>query len=187
MGVPFWYLVGVLITLAPEFGKHLGLQGPVTGGLSIFWCYFGLTLGDFTSGGLSQLFHSRSRTLQVFSIASVISVAFYLFGLHGASTTVFYAACCFIGYAGGFWALFVTVAAEQFGTNLRSTVATTAPNFARGASVIILPLFQYMKANPALGIVGSAGVIGAVLLLLAFFSASTLPESYGKDLNFVED
>jgi putative MFS transporter len=187
VGTPFWYLVGVLITLAPEFGKHFGLQAPVTGGLSIFWCYFGLTLGDFTSGGLSQLFKSRNRTLQVFIIASAISVAYYLLGLRGASTTLFYAACFLIGYAGGFWALFVTVAAEQFGTNLRSTVATTAPNFARGATVIILPVFQYLKAIPSLGIVGSAGIIGAVLLFLAFFSASTLPETYGKDLNFIEE
>jgi putative MFS transporter len=187
VGTPFWYLVGVLITLAPEFGKHFGLTAPVTGGLSIFWCYFGLTLGDFTSGALSQVFRSRNRTLQVFIIASAVSVGFYLLGLHGASTTLFYAACFFIGYAGGFWALFVTVAAEQFGTNLRSTVATTAPNFARGATVIILPVFQYLKAIPALGIVGSAGIIGAVLLLLAFFSASTLPETYAKDLNFVEE
>jgi putative MFS transporter len=187
IGAPFWYLVGVLITLAPEFGKYFGLQAPVTGGLSIFWCYFGLTLGDFTSGAISQVFRSRNRTLQVFIIASAISVAFYLLGLRGASTTLFYAACFFIGYAGGFWALFVTVAAEQFGTNLRSTVATTAPNFARGATVIILPVFQYLKAIPSLGIVGSAGIIGAVLLLLAFFSASTLPETYARDLNFVEE
>ena len=186
VGVPFWFLVGILITLAPEFGKYFGLQGPVTGGLSIFWCYFGLTLGDFTSGGLSQLFKSRNRTLQIFIAATAVMVGVYLFGLHGASTTAFYTVCFFVGYAGGFWALFVTVAAEQFGTNLRSTVATTAPNFARGATVLIVPLFQYLKAMPALGMVGAAGTIGAVLLTLAFFSASTLPETYAKDLDYVE-
>ncbi len=186
VGVPFWFLVGILITLAPEFGKHFNLQGPVTGGLSIFWCYFGLTLGDFTSGGLSQLFHSRNRTLQVFIIATAVMVGVYLFGLRGASTTAFYTVCFFVGYAGGFWALFVTVAAEQFGTNLRSTVATTAPNFARGATVVVVPLFQYLKTIPALGMVGAAGLIGAVLLSLAFFSASTLPETYAKDLDYVE-
>ena len=186
IGTPFWFLVGILITLAPEFGKQFGLAGPVTGGLSIFWCYFGLTLGDFTSGAVSQWIRSRTRTLQVFIIASASSVAFYLLGLRGASPTLFYAACFLIGYAGGFWALFVTVAAEQFGTNLRATVATTVPNFARGATVIIVPLFQYLKAVPALGMVGGAGVIGAVLLVLAFFSASTLPDTYAKDLNYVE-
>lgn len=187
VGTPFWFLVGILITFAPEFGKLFNLQGPVTGGLSIFWCYFGLTLGDFTSGGLSQLFHSRNRTLQVFILATAVMVGVYLFGLNGASTTMFYTVCFFVGYAGGFWALFVTVSAEQFGTNLRSTVATTAPNFARGATVIILPLYKMLKANPSLGMVGAAGIIGAVLLTLAFLSASTLPETYGKDLDYVEE
>ena len=186
IGTPFWFLVGILITLAPEFGKHFNLQGPVTGGLSIFWCYFGLTLGDFTSGGVSQWIRSRNRTLQIFIVATMVMVATYLFALHGASTTAFYAVCFFIGYAGGFWALFVTISAEQFGTNIRSTVATTAPNFARGATVIVVPVFQALKANPALGMVGSAAIIGAVLLVLALFSASTLPETYGKDLNYVE-
>ena len=187
VGVPFWFLIGILITLAPEFGKEFHLQGPVTGGLSIFWCYFGLTLGDFTSGGLSQLFRSRTRTLQVFIVACTGAVAYYLFGLHGASTTTFYVACFLVGYAGGFWALFVTVAAEEFGTNIRSTVATTAPNFARGALVPITLAFKALKSPPALGLVGAAAVIGAVLLGLAFWSASTLPETFGKDLDYAEE
>ncbi len=185
LGVPFWFLVGILITMAPEFGQEFGVQGAVTGGLSIFWCYFGLTLGDFTSGALSQLFKSRNRTLQLFIAACACMVGVYLYGLHGASTTMFYLVCFLIGYAGGFWALFVTVSAEQFGTNLRSTVATTAPNFARGAIVLINPAFSALK--PTLGITGAAAVIGAVTLLLAFFSASTLPESYGKDLDYIEE
>ena len=187
VGVPFWFLAGILITLAPEFGKAFNLQGPVTGGLSIFWCYFGLTLGDFTSGGLSQLFKSRMRTLQMFILASAVAVSYYLFGLHGASTTMFYTACFFVGYAGGFWALFVTVSAEEFGTNIRSTVATTAPNFARGALVLITIVFKALKGKPSLGLVGAAAIIGAVLLVLAFISASTLPETYGKDLDYVEE
>ena len=187
VGVPFWFLAGILITLAPEFGKAFNLQGPVTGGLSIFWCYFGLTLGDFTSGGLSQLFKSRMRTLQMFILASAVAVSYYLFGLHGASTTMFYTACFFVGYAGGFWALFVTVSAEEFGTNIRSTVATTAPNFARGALVLITIVFKALKGKPSLGLVGAAAIIGAVLLVLAFISASTLPETYGKDLDYLEE
>ena len=187
VGIPFWFLAGILITLAPEFGKAFNLQGPVTGGLSISWCYFGLTLGDFTSGGLSQLLKSRMRTLQLFILGSAAAVAYYLFGLNGASTTAFYAACFFVGFTGGFWALFVTVSAEEFGTNIRSTVATTAPNFARGALVLVTLAFQTLRGNASLGMVGAAAVIGAVLLLLAFFSASTLPETYGKDLDYVEE
>jgi len=184
IGSPFWFIVGILITLAPEFGKFFNLQGPVTGGLSIFWCYLGLTVGDFLSGSLSQLLHSRNRTLQAFILASLTMVGMYLFGLRGASTTTFYTVCFLLGLAGGFWALFVTVSAEQFGTNLRATVATTAPNFARGAIVLINPTFKALQGS--LSIVGAAAVIGAVLLSLAFWSASTLSESYGKDLDFQE-
>jgi putative MFS transporter len=186
VGVPFWFLVGILITLAPEFGKQFGLTGPVTGGLSIFWCYFGITLGDFTSGAVSQWMHSRTRALRIFILATASMVAVYLFALQGASPNTFYTVCFLIGYASGFWALFVTVAAEQFGTNLRSTVATTIPNFARGATVIIVPLFQYLKVQPALGMVGAAAIIGAITLGMAFFSASTLPDTYAKDLDYVE-
>jgi predicted MFS family arabinose efflux permease len=186
VGVPFWFLVGILITLAPEFGKQFGLTGPVTGGLSIFWCYFGITLGDFTSGAVSQWMRSRTRALRIFIVATASMVAVYLFALRGASPNTFYTVCFLIGYASGFWALFVTVAAEQFGTNLRSTVATTIPNFARGATVIIVPVFQYLKSQPALGMVGGAAIIGVVTLGLAFFSASTLPETYAKDLDYVE-
>jgi predicted MFS family arabinose efflux permease len=186
VGVPFWFLVGILITLAPEFGKQFGLTGPVTGGLSIFWCYFGITLGDFTSGAVSQWMRSRTRALRIFILATASMVAVYLFALQGASPHTFYTVCFLIGYASGFWALFVTVAAEQFGTNLRSTVATTIPNFARGATVIIVPVFQYLKTQPGLGMVGGAAIIGVVTLGLAFFSASTLPDTYAKDLDYVE-
>jgi hypothetical protein len=186
VGVPFWFLVGILVTLAPEFGKQFGLTGPVTGGLSIFWCYFGITLGDFTSGAVSQWMRSRTRALRIFILATASMVAVYLFALQGASPNTFYTVCFLIGYASGFWALFVTVAAEQFGTNLRSTVATTIPNFARGATVIIVPVFQYLKGQPALGMVGGAAIIGVVTLGLAFFSASTLPDTYAKDLDYVE-
>ncbi len=186
VGVPFWFLVGILMTLAPEFGKQFGLTGPVTGGLSIFWCYFGITLGDFTSGAVSQWMRSRTRALRIFILATASMVAVYLFALQGVSPNVFYTVCFLIGYASGFWALFVTVAAEQFGTNLRSTVATTIPNFARGATVIIVPVFQYLKSQSALGMVGGAAIIGVVTLGLAFFSASTLPDTYAKDLDYVE-
>ena len=92
-----------------------------------------------------------------------------------------------MGVAGGFWTLFVTVAAESFGTNIRATVATTAPNFARGSLVLVSLLFKALKEVPALGMVGAAALLGAVLLGLAILSASTLPETYGKELDYVEE
>ena len=185
IGVPLWFVVGILVTLAPEFGRVLGLTGEVTAGLAVFWCYFGLVFGDFMSGALSQLWHSRNKALQVFLGFCAVLVAVYLFGIKGASPTTFYAVCFVLGISVGFWALFVTVAAEQFGTNLRATVATTAPNFARGAVVGLVPAFKYLSG--VLGFVPGAAVLGGVSLLIAFWAVSTLPESYGKDLDYVEE
>ncbi|MDQ2795195.1 MAG: MFS transporter [Bacteroidota bacterium] len=185
IGVPLWFVVGILVTLAPEFGRALGLTGEVTAGLAVFWCYFGLVFGDFMSGALSQLWHSRNKALQVFLVFCTVLVAVYLFGIQGASPTTFYTVCFVLGMSVGFWALFVTVAAEQFGTNLRATVATTAPNFARGAVVGLVPAFKYLSG--ALGFVPGAAVLGGLTLLVAFWAVSTLPESYGKDLDYVEE
>jgi hypothetical protein len=163
----------------------LGLTGEVTAGLAVFWCYFGLVFGDFISGALSQLWHSRNKALKVFLGFCVALVAVYLFGIKGATPTMFYAVCFVLGVSVGFWALFVTVAAEQFGTNLRATVATTAPNFARGSVVLLVPAFKYLSG--ALGFIPGAAVLGGVSLLVAFWAVSTLPESYGKDLDYVEE
>jgi MFS family permease len=186
IGVPLWFVVGILVTLAPEFGRALGLTGEVTAGLAVFWCYFGLVFGDFFSGALSQLWHSRNKALQVFLAFCALLVGVYLFGVKGASPTAFYAVCFVLGVSVGFWALFVTVAAEQFGTNLRATVATTAPNFARGAVVGLVPAFKYLSGTLG-GIVPGAAVLGGLSLLVAFWAVSTLPESYGKDLDYVEE
>jgi putative MFS transporter len=185
IGVPLWFVVGILVTLAPEFGRALGLTGEVTAGLAVFWCYFGLVFGDFFSGALSQVWHSRNKALQVFLVFCAVLVGVYLFGVKGASPTAFYAVCFVLGVSVGFWALFVTVAAEQFGTNLRATVATTAPNFARGAVVGLVPAFKYLSGVLG-GIVPSAAVLGGLSLLVAFWAVRTLPESYGKELDYVE-
>ena len=186
IGVPLWFVVGILVTLAPEFGKALGLTGEVTAGLAVFWCYFGLVFGDFLSGMLSQLWHSRNKALQVFLVFCAGLVGVYLFGIQGASPAAFYGVCFVLGLSVGFWALFVTVAAEQFGTNLRATVATTAPNFARGAVVGLVPAFKYLSGALG-GIVPGAAVLGGLTLLVAFWAVRTLPESYGKDLDYVEE
>ena len=185
IGVPLWFVIGILITLAPEFGRKLGLTGEVTAGLAVFWCYFGLVFGDFTSGALSQLWHSRNKALKVFLGFCAAMVGVFLFGVKGASPTTFYAVCFVLGLSVGFWALFVTVAAEQFGTNLRATVATTAPNFARGAVVGLVPAFKYLSGQ--FGFVPGAAILGGITLLVAFWAVSTLPESYGKDLDYVEE
>lgn len=187
IGVPLWFVVGILITFAPEFGEALGIKGPepLSAGLAVFWCYFGLVFGDFASGTLSQLLRSRNRALQIFLGFCTLLVGVYLFGLRGATPTTYYMVCFVLGISVGFWALFVTVAAEQFGTNLRATVATTAPNFARGSVVLLVPAFRWAEAAFHSRITGAA-VLGGLSLLVAFWAVSTLPESFGKDLDYVE-
>ena len=191
IGVPLWFVVGILITFAPEFGEALGVQvpagaAPLSAGLAVFWCYFGLVFGDLASGLLSQLLRSRNRALQIFLVLCGGMIGVYLFGLKGASPTAFYGVCFALGLSVGFWALFVTVAAEQFGTNLRATVATTAPNFARGSVVLLVPAFRWAEAHLG-GRLPGAAALGAVALVVAFWAVSTLPESFGKELDYVEE
>ncbi len=190
IGVPLWFVVGILITFSPEFAEALGVQvpageAPVSAGLAVFWCYFGLVFGDFFSGGLSQLLKSRNQALKIFLAFCTTMVGVYLFGLRGASPTLFYGVCFVVGISVGFWALFVTVAAEQFGTNLRATVATTAPNFARGAVVGLVPGFRWAEAHLG-GRISGAACLGIFTLAVAYWAVSTLPESFGKDLDYSE-
>jgi predicted MFS family arabinose efflux permease len=189
IGMPLWFVVGILITLAPEFGRALNLTGPVTAGLAVFWSYFGLVFGDFASGTLSQWWRSRNQALKFFLGLCAVMIAVYLFELKGSTPRSFYTVCFLLGFSVGFWALFVTVAAEQFGTNLRATVATTAPNFARGSVLLLAPAYQWLAgpaSAPKLGPLQGAAVLGTLTLLVAFWAVSTLSESFGKDLDYVE-
>jgi MFS transporter, putative metabolite:H+ symporter len=191
IGLPTWYLVGILITLAPELSKALGVTGDVTGGEAIFWFYFGLTFGNMASGTLSQAMKSRKKALLIFLLATAVLVAAYF--LQGPATPqIFYGICTVLGISNGYWALFVTIAAEQFGTNLRATVAITVPNFVRGALVPIALAFQWLKGmlamhyTPGDALIYSAAIVGAVTLVVAVISLSGLSETFGKDLDYVE-
>jgi MFS transporter, putative metabolite:H+ symporter len=191
IGLPTWYLVGILITLAPELSRALGVTGDVTGGEAIFWFYFGLTFGNMASGTISQAMQSRKKVLLIFMLATSVLVGVYLLQ-RGTTTQTFYIICAILGLANGYWALFVTIAAEQFGTNLRATVAITVPNFVRGALVPIALAFQWLKGvlatnyPPSDALIYSAAIVGAVTLIIAFISLSRLSETFGKDLDYVE-
>ena len=129
IGLPIWFVIGVLVTSSPEFSKVLKVQGNIlTAGKPIMFAYIGLIMGDFTSGFLSQLIKSRKKVVGIFLILSLIFILVYLFS-HNISVTFFYATCVALGFAIGYWAVFVTIGSEQFGTNLRATVTTTVPNF----------------------------------------------------------
>lgn len=185
IGFPTWFVVGVLITLAPEFGLAKGLSG-ITGGNAIAACYTGLILGDIASGLLSQYLRSRLKVMWIFLLLDVAAVVYYLAA--GFSTPAsFYFAHFMLGLSVGFWVIFVTIGAEQFGTNLRATVATSVPNFARGMLVPIGASFKYLK-DPAMlgGVLPAAAVVGAVCLAIAFMALIGMKETFEEDLNYVE-
>jgi MFS family permease len=184
IGLPIWYVVGILITFSPEFGKVLGVKEPINAGNSILFTYTGLIFGDFASGFLSQLIKSRKKVVMIFIALTTVFIFVYLFS-SGLSKDMFYGLCVLLGISIGYWAVFVTTASEQFGTNLRSTVTTTVPNFIRGSVVPITIAFSMLR--PAFGMIHSALIVGIISVLLAVFAAYKLEETYGKDLNFFEN
>jgi predicted MFS family arabinose efflux permease len=184
VGVPVWYVVGILFTFAPELGKALGLVAePPRAATSLFLAYAGLTLGDLASGLLSQRMRSRRAALGVFLAATAAFVIAY-FALGGTSLTAFYVLSVLGGVATGYWAVFVSTAAELFGTNLRATVATTVPNFVRGSLVLLTLMFKGLWAP--LGLIGSAIAVGVFSLGVAFLGLAVLRETFAVDLDFHE-
>jgi MFS family permease len=183
IGLPIWFVIGILITFSPEFAKALGVQGDVMAGDAVMFSYIGLAVGDLASGFSSQIVRSRKRVVFVFILLTLAAVLFYLYVPH-ATPAAFYLACFLLGVAVGYWALFVTIAAEQFGTNLRSTVATTVPNFIRGTVVPITLLFKFLRGE--FGIVQGALMVGVLTVLIAFWALRAIDETYSRDMNFVE-
>src|SRR5690606_23872073 len=155
---------------------------------AVFFAYLGLAIGDFASGWLSQVAKSRKRALLTFIAINALAVVYY-FTVGRLSTTLFYAGCLLLGIANGYWAVFVTVAAEQFGTNLRATAATTAPNFVRGSLVPVS--FVYLALRGVFGGEGvgepiAAAIVGIVVIGISIIALLGIEETYGKDLEFVE-
>lgn len=184
IGVPTWFVVGILITFSPEFARNMKVSSPVSAGNAVMFCYLGLVFGDFASGMLSQYLRSRKKVVFLFLCLTVLGICVY-FLQGGVSATIFYAVCTLLGFASGYWAIFVTIAAEQFGTNLRATVATTVPNFVRGMVVPITLMFQY--ARQQFGILQGAVLVGVLCMGVALYALYLLEETFDKDLDYVEE
>ena len=183
VGLPIWFVVGILITFSPEFGQAMGLSAPVVAGKAVMLSFAGQVFGDVASGLLSQRLRSRKKAILGFILLSLVFVGVYLLApLRDIDT--FYLVCVFLGVANGYWALFVTIAAELFGTNLRATVATTVPNFVRGAVIPLTWLFVLGKTH--VGLLYSALGIGLLTGILALVALSSMEETFSKDLNYVE-
>lgn len=197
IGMPLWYVVGILVTLSPEFGKELGAIQPLSAGTGIMYTYIGIAIGDILAGLLAQITKSRKLTMMVFLLVSVVSMVCYL-SAKNITSGQFIGLSLFMGISVGYWATFVTIASEQFGTNIRSTVTTTVPNFVRGALIPITLLFNafvgfFVSQEKAKGITQSTALIHsgyvmmALLSVIALFALSQLKESFGKDLDYVEE
>lgn len=182
-GLPIWCVLGVLVTFSPELARAMGIAEPVSAGNAVFYAYVGLVAGDLASGLLSQLFQTRRRVLAGFVILTGLCSVVYLL-LPYSTPRMLYMMCVPLGFAAGYWAVFVSSAAEQFGTNLRSTVATSVPNFVRGAVVPLTFSFEFFTSR--VGILNSGIIISVLSASVALFAVLRSQETFHRDLNFVE-
>lgn len=184
IGVPIWYMIGVLIALSKDITALKGIEAINTGN-AVMYFYIGTSFGDFMSGYLSQVFKNRKSIILLYLIITVVMVPVYLYVM-GVSAIVFYIICALLGLASGYWAVFVTIASEQFGTNIRSTVTTTVPNFVRGSLVLLTLALNIFRKNFGFGLITSCLIVGVIAVGVAFVALRFLDETYGKDLDYVE-
>lgn len=185
LAVPIWWVGGVLVVLAPEFGRALQVPEGLMAPSAVFYLYAGATVGDFLVGALSQRLRSRRKAIAASLVCLALCSAAFL-NLRGASASLFYSLYFSLGLFTGFWSVFVTFTAEQFGTDVRATATTSAPNFVRAA---VVPIGLGLNSLQKLGwsIVAAAGGIGTVCFALALAGLWTLPETFGRNLDFRED
>ncbi|MET3128887.1 MFS family permease [Arcicella rosea] len=184
IGMPTWFVIGILATFANEFGKKMGIPENIEPGKAIMFCYVGLAIGDLSSGVISQLLESRKKAVTILLVLSLIcSIIFLYAGISTASGL--YILCVCMGFSVGYWAMFVTIGAEQFGTNLRATAATTVPNMVRGTVIGMTVLYANLKVE--IGVFHAAAIVGVICFTLAFYSILTIPETHGKDLDYLEE
>jgi len=199
IGLPIWYVAGILITFSPEFASAISVSGTILAGDAVMFSYMGLAVGDFSSGFISQKMRSRKKVVSAYILLTLAMIVLYLY-MPVRTADFFYVVCFLLGIAIGYWALFVTIAAEQFGTNLRSTVATTVPNFIRGTVVPLTFLFQILRdaisrnysgvhgaeKAESMGIVYGALIVGVFTVVVALAALRLIDETYGRELNFEE-
>lgn len=184
IGLPIWFAIGVLINLSNRFAEAHGFTGSINIADSVMFAYLGLSSGDLASGLLSQWLKSRKKVVYLYLFLSLVLMLIFLFNTSYLSANYYKWMCFGIGFATGYWALFVTIASEQFGTNIRSTVTNTVPNFVRGAVVPITLSFASLSAG--LGVIQAAFWVGLACLFLAYIATLYIKDSFSKDLNYFE-
>ncbi len=184
VGLPVYFVIGLLITGAPEFGKALGIIPAPQAGLAVMYANIGVSIGDIACGILSQFLRSRKMALLAFAFLSGITISIFLF-LPVSDLSLFYFKCGLAGFGVGYWALINTNTAEQFGTNIRATVATLSPNLIRASLIPITAIFVYLKGNT--NIITAATIIGCFCVLISIVSTFWLKETFTQDLDYSEE
>lgn len=183
IGLPTWFCIGIFAFFGNQFAEPLGIKGDLDPGLCIMWAYVGISAGDFASGFISHWLHSRKKAIFWMLVFTMIGVVLLVSGTVSTANGYYF----FMGWLGlgtGYWAMFVTLGAEQFGTNIRSTAATTIPNMVRGSLPLMVILYDYFKPNT--GIINSAIIVGIIAFGLAIYSTLTISETHNTDMDFVE-
>ena len=200
VGAPIWFVVGILVFFVGEFSAEVGLSAAVQKTLKaetgwvIMMTYIGLSIGDFSSGMLSQILRSRKRAILIFMTGTLLISVYYLLFMEGVSAMHVYVVCFMLGFSTGYWAVFVTNAAEQFGTNIRATVTTTVPNFVRGLLSLWILMYAFLRGDATpdggydgLGMIPATLIVGGLVYVLAYIALFTMQETYGKDLHYYEE
>jgi putative MFS transporter len=189
IGLPTWYVIGILVAFSNNFATEFGISETVLPKISTMYAYVFISIADILVGFVSHWLKSRKKALYIFYILTIISIIFY-FNQQNGTAAGMYVICAALGFATGFWAIFVTMAAEQFGTNLRATAATTVPNMVRGALPLVFILFKWLQGifdNRPHPYITAGWVTGAIVMVIAIIAAYFTEETFGKDLNYVEE
>ncbi|MGH7455692.1 MAG: MFS transporter, partial [bacterium] len=184
IGVPIWFVSGLIVTFSPEVGAALDLTRAITAAETLRWQAIGLAIGSGLSGVISEMIKSRKKVVWgSFILMFVLTLA--VLKARGTSPTFFFATIFIIGIGQGYWTVFITMAAEQFGTNIRATVTTSAPNFVRAMVVPMTLVLNGIRHD--VGLINGTMLIGGAVFALAFVSLHAMKETYGRDMNFAEE
>lgn len=190
IGLPTWFCIGIFAFFGDQFSIPLGIDGNINPGTCIMWAYIGISAGDFASGYISHLLKSRKKAIFWMLIFTLIGGILLVSGV-AKTVNIYYFFMVWLGLGTGYWAMFVTVGAEQFGTNIRSTAATTIPNMVRGSLPLMVILFNFVKDEffvvPDEGVLTAAIIVGLITFTLAIYSTLTIEETHNKNLNFIEE
>ncbi len=186
IGLPTWYVIGLLIQVSDKFGKEFGIEEKIMPGKAVMFAYVAISIADVLIGLVSQALKSRKKALYIFYAITIVGIVLYFKQQHGTAGNM-YLICALMGFGTGFWALFVTMAAEHFGTNLRATAATTVPNMVRGSLPIIISLFTALQHKWGFSFIDAGAITGVVVMVISTVAVFLTEETFGKDLNFIEN